>query len=110
MFIADCGNSAVRRVDEDGVIETVAGGTPGTVPDGGAATALTSPSAVAVYSDSLFVTESLSPARARVRTLSGGMLFTLAGTGEPCAPTTADCGDGGPSASSQLLRPACSPW
>ena len=103
LFIADYGNSRVRRVTPDGVINTFAGnGTAGFSGDGGTATSagLSFPSGVAVDAGgNLFVADT---ANNRIRKVSqGGMITTVAGNG-----VAGFAGDGGAATSAELSRPA----
>jgi TonB family protein len=102
LFIADTGNSRIRKVTPAGVIETVAGnGDAGFSGDGGPATLarLSGPASVVVdTADNLFIAESGSN---RVRKVGkDGTISTVAGDGVP-----ASSGDGGPAASAQLSFP-----
>ena len=85
VFIAD-GNGRIRKVSVSGVITTVAGG--GSGGDGGPATSasLAGPTGVAVDdSGNIFITEYAIP---RVRNVnSGGIISTIAGSGEFAGPT-----------------------
>jgi RHS repeat-associated protein len=110
VYIADTGNAVVRRVDASGIITTVVGMpgvqcSPITAPcgDGGPArqAQLHSPESVALGPDgSLYIAD---PGANRVRKVSpNGIISTVAGTGQPCAPSTAACGDGGPATQAQL--------
>ncbi|HEX3394122.1 MAG TPA: hypothetical protein VHS52_06305 [Acidimicrobiales bacterium] len=94
VYFADSGNDRVRRVDTNGVITTVAGGGPGPLGDGGAATAATLDlfyqSGVAVDSrGNLFVADAYDMRVRRIGT--DGVITTVAGTG-----TYGALGDGGP--------------
>jgi sugar lactone lactonase YvrE len=103
LFIADRGNSRVRKVLSTGVISTVAGTWPaGFSGDGGAATSaqLKYPEGVAVDgSGNLFIGD---PVNHRVRkvALSTGVISTVAGTG-----AQGFSGDGGAATSAQLNYP-----
>lgn len=93
LFIADAGNSVVRRVDRSGIITTVAGG--GAVEqDGVSATqsALTNPVRVAVDSDGcLLIAEQTGASAGRIRRVDAdGRIWTVAGNGLPLL-----LGDGG---------------
>src|SRR5262249_37837284 len=105
VFAADTGKRVVRRIDSNGIINTIAG-TPGsscsdnTQPcgDGGPATQalLSSPESVAVGRDgSIYIAD---PAANRVRKVNpNGIISTVAGNGLPCnSPATDPCGDEGP--------------
>jgi sugar lactone lactonase YvrE len=83
LYIADYGNSRVRKVSH-GVITTVAGnGTQGTAGDGGPATSaqLYNPSGVAVDSaGDLYIADESNASR--IRKVAGGIISTVAGGGE----------------------------
>jgi sugar lactone lactonase YvrE len=102
LFVADWGNSRIRRIDADGFITTVAGdGTAGFSGDGGPATnaALDHPYAVAVadFGD-LFIADG---ANYRVREVCAtGTITTLAGNG-----TAGFRGDGGLPINAELDLP-----
>jgi len=102
IYIADTGNHAIRAIDLDGTLRTVAGsGVAGYSGDGGPATAaqLDTPSDVAVGADgTLYIADTMNNV---IRTVSpGGVISTLAGTGDP-----GFLGDGGLAASAKLNRP-----
>jgi YD repeat-containing protein len=101
-FIADGGDSRVRRVGPDGIITTVAGtGTVGFSGDGGPATEahLYEPFGVAVGPDgSLYIADR---GHRRVRRVGpDGIITTVAGTGE-----WGFSGDGGPATEADLNSP-----
>ena len=100
LYIADYGNSRVRKVGVDGTITTVAGnGTSSYSGDGGPATnAQLGPRGVAVdASGNLFIADA---ANKRVRKVAvGGTITTVAGNG------AVYLGDGGPATSAQLNSP-----
>lgn len=85
LLIADSGNHRVRRVNTDGVIETIAGtGTAGWSGDGGPAVAaqLAAPSPLAVGRDgSLYIADFSNHAIRKVD--PDGVITTLVGKGEP---------------------------
>jgi sugar lactone lactonase YvrE len=104
LFIADSGNSRIRRVDgTTGIITTVAGnGFPGFSGDGGPATgaSLSFPSGVAVdAAGNLLIADFLNH---RIRRVNGttGIITTVAGNG-----IKAFSGDGGPATSASLILP-----
>lgn len=102
MFIADCSNHCIRKIDKMGVITTVAGGgKKGYSGDGGPAVkaALNEPYAVEVDSDGgLFIADRLN---ACVRFVNPqGQIYTLAGTG-----TKGYSGDGQIAAQAELIEP-----
>lgn len=89
LYIADNGNSRIRRVQLDtGMIDTVAGnGTAGLSGDGGPATAasLNSPADLAIGPDgALYIADSYNNVIRRVD-LATNTIETVAGTGAPCA-------------------------
>lgn len=102
LYIADYGNSAIRKIAPNGgTITTVAGnGTAGYFGDGGAATAaqLNYPYDVAVDSSgNLYIADLVNQ---RVREVTGGFIYTIAGNG-----AKGYSGDGGPATSAQLANP-----
>jgi uncharacterized protein (TIGR03437 family) len=101
LYIADTGNSSIRKV-ANGVITTVAGnGTAGFSGDNGLATnaQLSHPEAVAVDSaGNLYIVESFNE---RVRKVSDGVITTIAGNGN-----FGFSGDNGPATSAQLANPS----
>jgi sugar lactone lactonase YvrE len=102
LYIADSGNSRVRRVDGDGTITTFAGtGTPGSAGNGGPATEAELDYPVGLTFDSsgnLYIADS---GASRVRRVSaGGTISAFAGTG-----TSGDSGNGGPATDAQLASP-----
>ena len=82
LYIADFGNSRIRKVTPDGNINTIAGnGVSGYSGDGAGATAaaMDGPSAVAVDpSGNVYIADTNGN---RVRKVSGGIITTIAGTG-----------------------------
>jgi len=101
LYIADTGNHKIRKVTAStGIITTVAGnGTPGSLGDGGAATAarLNSPRGIAVASNGDFYIGDRSNNKVRKVTASTGRISTYAGTG-----TAGYSGDGGAATSAML--------
>ena len=102
LYIADWGNSRIRKVDSAGNITTVAGtGTSGFSGDGGAATAaqLRFPQGVALDgSGNLYIADTNNH---RIRKVdSSGIITTVAGTG-----TSGFSGDGAAATAAQLNRP-----
>ena len=103
LFIADRGNSRVRKITPEGVISTVVGsGDPGFSGDGGPAAAarLGYPAGVAVdRTGNLFIADT---GNHRIRVVTPqGVINTLAGTGDE-----GFSGDDGPAAAAQLGSPA----
>ena len=100
LYIADTGNSRIRKVS-NGVITTVAGnGTHGFSGDNGPATSaqLYNPDGVAVDpAGNLYIADTLDN---RIRKVSNGVITTVAGNG-----TYGFSGDNGPATSAQLSRP-----
>jgi hypothetical protein len=102
LYIADAGNSRVRKVSTSGTITTVAGsGTYGFSGDGGPATnaALSSPQGVALdAAGNLYIADAHN---SRVRKVStSGTITTVAGNG-----TFGFSGDGGPATDAGLNSP-----
>ena len=106
LYIADAGNSRVRKVAPDGVITTVAGnGSSGYSGDGGPATSaqLRAPAGVAVDASGNLYIADLSDHRIR-RVSASGIITTVAGngvTGHGFGPW----GDCGPATSASLAGP-----
>jgi len=102
IYIADAGNTRVRRVGTDGVISTVAGtGSAGFSGDGGAATQATiyTPAGVAVDAGGNLYIVTLNDARVQ-KVSPDGVISTVAGTGR-----FGFSGDGGPAAQATLAAP-----
>lgn len=101
VYIADASNSVVRRIDTRGTITTVAGtGSRGYSGDGGPAVnaQLNGPTGVAVDSNGrLFIADN---ANYRVRMVTDGLIFTVAGTG-----ASGYGGDGGAAVAAKLQNP-----
>ena len=105
--ISDSGDNRVREVSASGTITTIAGdGVAGSYGNGVPATTanLNSPSSVAVAPNgSIVIADTYSHL---VRVVTGGKIFTLAGTADtPCPTSTAACGDGGPATKAMLNTP-----
>jgi len=100
LYIADYGNNRIREVSK-GLIATVAGnGTAGYSGDNGPATSaeLRAPRGVAVdAAGNLFISDCYNN---RIREVSSGVIFTVAGTGNP-----GYSGDNGAATSAQLYDP-----
>jgi DNA-binding beta-propeller fold protein YncE len=86
VFVADTGNDAIRVVDPDGSISTLA-------------TGLAAPQHVRVFGDELYVAEREAHVIRRID-LESGVAEVVAGTGE-----AGFSGDGGPATEAQLARP-----
>ncbi len=102
IYIADTGNSRIRKVTPDGTISTIAGnGIPDFQGDGGPAVnaELNFPRAIAV--DSIGTVYIADTGNARIRKISpSGIITTIAGDGN-----TSFSGDGGPAAQAELYDP-----
>ena len=103
IYVADAGNNAVRRIDTDGTVTTVAGsGTAGFSGDGGPATAarLSAPLRLAFdAAGNLFIADS---ANNRIRKVTpAGIISTVAGSG-----TAGFSGDGGAATAAKLRTPS----
>ncbi|MGB8368200.1 MAG: HYR domain-containing protein [Verrucomicrobiia bacterium] len=102
LFIADVDNGRVRKVDNNGIITTVAGGGHYGLGDGGAATnaSLVQPSGVAVdASGNLFIADTWNN---RIREVDpDGIITTVAGNG-----SLNYSGDGGQATSASLAGPS----
>lgn len=108
VYIADTGQHRILKVDRLGVVEHLAGsGAAGFAGDNGAAktAALNAPSDVAVGTDgTVFV---LDGGNLRVRKVTpDGRIVSVAGNGNPCASSDADCGDGGQGSAASLSKPS----
>lgn len=102
LYIADRSNHRVRRIDQDGIITTIAGtGTAGFSGDGGPASAaqLSQPIGLVIDDDgTLYITDN---GNRRIRRLDpDGTITTIAGTG-----VAGPAGDGGPALQAQLNNP-----
>ena len=102
LYVPQCGDAAIRKIDTNGIITTVAGnGTDGFSGDGGVATAaqLDCPSGVAIdAAGELFIADYLNN---RIRKVSAtGIITTIAGNGTP-----GFSGDGGPAAAAEVNIP-----
>lgn len=103
LFVADTYNHVIRRIDPEGIIETVVGtGDAGFEGDGGPATSaqLRNPGGVAVDADgTLYVADTRNH---RIRRITpDGIITTVAGTGD-----AALAGDGGPAIDAALNEPS----
>ncbi len=103
LYVADQGNRRVRRIDTDGIIQSVAGtGEPGSDGDGGPALAakLNNPEGLALdAAGNLFISD---PNSSRVRKISlDGVIQTVAGSG-----VRGFGGDGGQATAAQLDMPS----
>jgi sugar lactone lactonase YvrE len=102
LYVAQCGPAAIRRIDTNGIITTVAGnGTDGFSGDGGPATSaqLNCASGVAIdAAGELFIADYLNN---RVRKVNAnGIITTIAGNGTP-----GFTGDGGSALSAEINLP-----
>ena len=107
IFIADTGNSRIRKINVSGAIETVAGnGTRAYSGDGGPAisASLNSPQAIAAdASGNVYIADT---GNHRIRKMdASGLITTIAGNG-----TSTYAGDGGPATSAGLGSPREWPW
>jgi sugar lactone lactonase YvrE len=101
LFIADTGNSLIRKVDTAGIISTVAGGGPDYPGDGETATnvSLNNPQGVTVdVFGNLFIADSVNNVIRQVDTT--GIITTVAGNGN-----YAYSGDGGAAANASIANP-----
>ncbi len=104
IFIADGGNSSIRRVDTSGIITTVAGKADSSFSgDGGPATsaALNEPKDVFVDAVGNIIIPDHNNNRIRRVDATSGIITTIAGTG-----VEGSTGDGGPALSAQLNHPS----
>ncbi len=102
LYIADSGNSKVRRVDPGGTITTFAGtGTAGSSGNGGPATdaELDYPVGLAFDASGRLYISDAGASRVR-RVSAGGTISAFAGTG-----TAGDSGNGGPATDAELASP-----
>jgi len=102
MYIADNGNSRIRKVDTNGIITTIAGtNSTGYSGDGGAAikASLNSPSAVALDTNGNVYIADTSNGRIR-KVATNGIISTFAGTN-----STGYSGDGGAAVNAKLWNP-----
>jgi sugar lactone lactonase YvrE len=102
VYVADSALHAVRRIDNDGTVTTIAGtGTSGSTGDGGPATAARLNTPVRLAFDSagnLFIADS---GNNKIRKVTpAGIISTVAGTG-----TAGNTGDGGQATSARLRTP-----
>lgn len=107
LYITENSEDRIRKVDQNGIITTVAGnGTAGYSGDGSLATAaqLNDPRGIAVGPDgSLYIADSNND---RIRRVSpSGFITTFAGGNDSCVRRTDPCGDGGPATEATILSP-----
>jgi sugar lactone lactonase YvrE len=106
VYIADWGDSLIRKVDLNGIITSVAGnGTAGYNGDSGAATSveLQYPSGMAFDSTgNLYIADTFNH---RVRMLANGTITTVAGSGPGGVSAGGYSGDRGPATEAQLNQP-----
>jgi trimeric autotransporter adhesin len=101
VYIADRWNRRIRRVATNGIITTVAGvGTMGFTGDGGSALAAQFGDPAGVAVDAAGTIYIADHSNQRIRRVSGGVISTLAGNGNP-----AYGGDGGAAAGAALYQP-----
>ena len=99
LYIADTDNNRIRRVT-NGVITTVAGGGSSGLGDNGPATGAQLHAPVAVALDAAGILYIADLGNKRIRTVSNGIISTVAGNG-----TAGFSGDNGPATSAQLADP-----
>jgi RHS repeat-associated protein len=106
LYLGDGGKRS--QVNAAPSVVTIAGGGPPQpgLGDGGAATEanLYYPTDVAVAPDGSYYIADAYHYRIR-RVGPGGIITTVAGTGQGCSPSTATCGDGGPASQAQIGFP-----
>jgi sugar lactone lactonase YvrE len=116
LYIADLGTARIRKISIDGTIRTVAGGgtiAPGGTGDGGAATSaqLLQPRYIAVDLDGTLSISDFGAHRV-YRVTPGGILTTLAGTGDKVTTIAGSGmtphfgGDNGPATAARLHTPS----
>ncbi|HVW10911.1 MAG TPA: IPT/TIG domain-containing protein [Bryobacteraceae bacterium] len=105
IYLNDLGNSSVRIISPDGVVNSITGnGSPGYSGDGGSAIGaqLSSPHDIALDSNNnLYIADT---GNHRIRMVSGGKISTFAGTGAS-GPQNDPLGDGGPAINAQFITP-----
>jgi trimeric autotransporter adhesin len=111
VYFADEANNRVRKLtNSSGVftVSTIAGtGSAGWSGDGGLATSATlnAPCCVALDNlGNLYVTDTGNDVIRQIN-LATNIINKVAGNGNPCSPTTAACGDGGPAGSASFAGP-----
>jgi hypothetical protein len=107
LYIADAGNSRIRKVTASGAISTVAGnGTSGFSGDGGQATSaqLNNPRGIALdAAGNLYIADT---GNARIRKVTAtGSISTVAGTSNGSPGNPGNTGDGGPATEARLRSP-----
>ncbi len=109
VYICDSSNHKIRKITAaTGVISTIAGnGTAGFSGDGGPATAaqINTAQNVAVDKDGNVYLSDFNNNRIRKVNAADGIISTVAGTGQACAPAGGACGDGGAATAAQLNGP-----
>ncbi len=103
LFIADCYNNRIRKIDTSGIISTIAGnGSFGFSGDGGPATSAKLYLPISVATDSagnLYIADKGNHSIRKIN--SSGIITTIAGTG-----TLGYTGDGGPATAAKFHDPA----
>ena len=113
IYFADADDNRIRKVSPDGVITTVAGGGSATCAspsdpcgDGGPATEADLRQVFGVAVDATGNIYIAASTQNRIRMVApGGVISTVAGTGNSCSPATDACGDGGAATAARLLQP-----
>ena len=105
------GGRRVRKVSGGNITNFAGDGntcSPSTDPcgDGGAATSANLANVRGVDVDANGTVHLSDGATGRVRKVAGGLISTIAGTGNPCSPATGPCGDGGAASAALLSQPA----
>jgi len=102
IYLADYGNNRIRKINDTGMISTIAGnGTAGFSGDSGMATAAEISSPIGIAVDSLGNIYIADYGNERIRKINDtGMISTIAGNGN-----TGYTGDGGPATSAEMFGP-----
>ncbi|MCW3123000.1 MAG: Leucinerich repeat protein-like protein, partial [Flavipsychrobacter sp.] len=101
LYIADAGNSRIRKVNTSGIITTFAGTVPGDSGEGGAATAarISTPYGLAIDKFGSIYFSDLANQKVK-KISSSGIITTIAGNG-----VAGYSGDGGPATSAEIHSP-----